>query len=112
MSHLFTLRVKVTFKPFHAKIQHSLSATSDRGVTVRILGRNEWKDEAQFALDESVAIVDAMSEKFGFNYCDAFNGHCKSDQAGIPQFGAGAMENWGLITYRSVFELHLTLWVP
>ena len=76
------------------------------------MGRNEWKDEAQFALNESVAIVDAMSEKFGFNYCDAFNGHCKSDQAGIPQFGAGAMENWGLITYRSAFELCLTLSVP
>ena len=71
---------------------------------VRILGRKGWEDQADFALQESLAIVDKMSEVFGYNYCDAFeNSECKSDQAAIPQFGAGAMENWGLITYREYY---------
>ena len=55
-----------------------------------VLGRKEWAGETDFALYEATAIVDRMSEEYGFNYCDAFEeGVCKSDQASIPQFGAG-----------------------
>lgn len=85
------------------------SGVSADGVKVRILGREEWKNETQWALDETLSVVDGLSEKFGYQYCDSFpgptgeNGNCKSDQVSVPQFGAGAMENWGLITYREYY---------
>mgnify|MGYP000295901247 CR=1 FL=1 len=68
---------------------------------MRIIGRKGWEEDSQFALGEAMREVDGFSEKFAIDYCEAFEGMpCKSDQTGIPQFAAGAMENWGLITYK------------
>lgn len=77
---------------------------SDKGVHIRIVGRKGWEDQTEFALQEALTIVDAMSDKFQYDYCRPFEGgECKSDQAAIPQFSFGAMENWGLITYREYY---------
>ena len=85
------------------------SGVSGDGVKVRILGRKEWAGETKWALEETLSVVDGLSAKFGYDYCDSFpgeagaDGNCKSDQVSVPQFGAGAMENWGLITYREYY---------
>lgn len=48
-----------------------------------------------FANDIAARALDYYDEKFGIPYPLA-----KLDQVALPDFEAGAMENWGLVTYR------------
>ncbi|KAL2915252.1 hypothetical protein HK105_205117 [Polyrhizophydium stewartii] len=50
---------------------------------------------AQFALDVGVRTIEFFSEFYGVAYPLP-----KLDQIAVPDFAAGAMENWGLVTYR------------
>lgn len=52
-----------------------------------------WK--GQFSLDLAVRALDYFADYFGCAYPLP-----KVDLIAIPDFAAGAMENWGLITYR------------
>lgn len=74
----------------------STSATTKSGVEV-----NVWATPAQkpgsldYALREAVNTVEFFDEYFGVPYPLP-----KADHVAVPDFSAGAMENWGLITYR------------
>lgn len=48
-----------------------------------------------FAADFAVKAIDFYEQYFGVNYPLT-----KSYQVAVPDFSAGAMENWGLVTYR------------
>jgi aminopeptidase N len=51
--------------------------------------------QGQFCLDVAVHCLDLFQEIFGVPYPLP-----KSDLLAIPDFAAGAMENWGCVTYR------------
>ena len=75
---------------------HKKTARTKSGVEV-----NVWATPAQnentldFALDIAARSIDFYDEYFGVKYPLP-----KSDHIALPDFSSGAMENWGLITYR------------
>ncbi|HEX6462275.1 MAG TPA: M1 family metallopeptidase [Candidatus Saccharimonadales bacterium] len=77
------------------ELQHKEATTKD-GVIVRT-----WATPAQpieslaFSLDTAVKTIEFFNDYFGVKYPLP-----KSDHVALPDFSSGAMENWGLITYR------------
>ncbi|XP_022293298.2 aminopeptidase N-like [Crassostrea virginica] len=57
--------------------------------------------ETAFALEVGVDMLRGFEEYFEIPFVLP-----KLDQIAIPDFGAGAMENWGLITYRTQYMLY------
>lgn len=74
------------------------TATTTSGVEVSI-----WSTKAHdasnldFALDIATRTIDFFDDYFGVPYPLP-----KADHVALPDFSAGAMENWGLITYREI----------
>lgn len=54
-----------------------------------------YNGDANMALGSSVHILNAYERYLGIPFTLP-----KMDQAALPNFAAGAMENWGLVTYR------------
>ena len=77
---------------------HRRTATTTNGVEV-----NVWATLAQslesldFALDIAKRTIEFFDEYFDTPYPLP-----KSDHVALPDFSSGAMENWGLITYREI----------
>ena len=68
---------------------------SATGVNVRVWTQPGHTDEAQFALEAGRNVLGNYSDYFGIDFPLP-----KLDMVAIPDFAAGAMENWGLVTYR------------
>ena len=83
-----------------AFIVGDLACVQDRtrdGVLMRVWATRGNEDKGQFALETSMALLDYFHDYFGVPYPLS-----KLDHIAIPDFAAGAMENWGAITYREV----------
>ncbi|KAF9579249.1 hypothetical protein BGW38_004571, partial [Lunasporangiospora selenospora] len=66
-------------------------------VVCRVYTLPGLKEQGRFALEITPKILEYFSEIFGTDYPLP-----KLDQIAVPDFDMGAMENWGLVTYRTV----------
>ncbi|XP_069029800.1 aminopeptidase Ey-like [Embiotoca jacksoni] len=77
--------------------------TTDADVLIRIWARRKAIEEGQgnYALNKTGPILAFFEDYYNSSYPLS-----KSDQIALPDFSAGAMENWGLITYRETALLY------
>lgn len=73
----------------------AVSAKSKHGVKVTAYGTPGKTGQLGFALDVATRTLDFFEDYFAIPYPLA-----KLDMVAIPDFASGAMENWGLVTYR------------
>ncbi|XDV54806.1 hypothetical protein PO909_023016 [Leuciscus waleckii] len=74
---------------------HSISKKSQHGVEISVYTVPEKISQAEYALNTAVTLLDFYDDYFDIPYPLP-----KHDLAAIPDFQSGAMENWGLSTYR------------
>ncbi|XP_042526365.1 aminopeptidase N [Dipodomys spectabilis] len=76
---------------------HHIQALSPNNVLIRIWARPSAiaKGHGDYALNVTGPILNFFANHYNTSYPLE-----KSDQIGLPDFNAGAMENWGLVTYR------------
>ncbi|PIK40302.1 Glutamyl aminopeptidase [Apostichopus japonicus] len=78
----------------------SVEGKTKSNVTFRVFAPEHKIEEAYYALKVGINITEYFEEYFGLPYSLK-----KLDMIAIPDFSAGAMENWGLITYREQYLL-------
>lgn len=77
---------------------HKKTAKTKDGVEVNIWATPAQSPESlDFALDIATRTIEFFDDYFGVPYPLP-----KSDHVALPDFSSGAMENWGLITYREI----------
>lgn len=73
-----------------------ISRQTKRGVVINVFATPLQNPKSlTFAADFAARVIDFYEQYFGVEYPLA-----KSDHVAVPDFSAGAMENWGLVTYR------------
>ena len=77
------------------------TASSKNGTEVGVFATKAHTPKTlDFALDIAVRVIDFYEDYFGVRYPIPLSYH-----VALPDFSAGAMENWGLVTYREVYLL-------
>ncbi|XP_013387099.1 glutamyl aminopeptidase isoform X2 [Lingula anatina] len=78
-----------------------ITANSTGGTQVSVYAPPHLISQAEYALDVASKVLSYYEEFFGVAFPLP-----KQDLVAIPDFSAGAMENWGLITYRMTAILY------
>ncbi|KRZ70076.1 Aminopeptidase N [Trichinella papuae] len=77
------------------------SYESNERLKFRIWTRESLMDQIDFALYAGPKVLNYFVEKFDYPFPLP-----KQDMLAVPDFGPGAMENWGLVTYRETALLY------
>lgn len=77
------------------------SLQTESGTQISIYSTPLKTEDTQYALDFSNKVLEILEDLFGEKYPLA-----KLDLVAIPDFDAGGMENWGLITFREEYLLY------
>ncbi len=73
----------------------SVGGTTRRGTQIHVWTLPDRVASAQWARDEAIRILDYLNDYYGVPFPLP-----KLDHVSLQDFAAGAMENWGAITYR------------
>ena len=73
----------------------AIEQQADNGTLIRVWTTRGREEQGRFALETSANLLAYFNDYFGIPYPLP-----KLDHIAIPDFAAGAMENWGAITYR------------
>lgn len=79
----------------------SIQRTSRSGKPLTVYVQPNQKQTAEYAANITKAVFDFFEDYFAMEYSLP-----KLDKIAIPDFGTGAMENWGLVTYRETNLLY------
>ena len=90
-----TPRMSTYYLVFIVGDMASVEAPAANGVTMRVWATRGKEEQGRFALENAVRLLDYYNDYFGIPYPLE-----KMDHIAVPDFAAGAMENWGGITYR------------
>ena len=74
-----------------------VEGSTPEGIHVRVFSPVGKKEQGNFALECGIKALTYYKDFFNVPYPLK-----KYDMVAIPNFEAGAMENWGLVTYREV----------
>ncbi|XP_067993542.1 glutamyl aminopeptidase [Melanerpes formicivorus] len=74
---------------------------SASGKPLRVYAQPQQIHTAEYAVNVTKLVFDFFEEYFNMSYSLP-----KLDKIAIPDFGTGAMENWGLVTYRETNLLY------
>src|SRR5947207_16024559 len=73
----------------------SIEGKARRGTKLGVWALPDRIGHSRWALDEAIRILDYLNDYYGIPYPLE-----KLDHIALQDFAAGAMENWGAITYR------------
>ncbi|RKO86591.1 puromycin-sensitive aminopeptidase, partial [Blyttiomyces helicus] len=96
-----TPRMSTYLVAFIASNFEFVSGKTSRGVNVSVYTQPGRVNEGRYALEVAIHCLEFYEEKYMIEYPLP-----KSDLIAIPDFSAGAMENWGLVTFRDTALLY------
>ena len=80
---------------------HTERKYNGKNMPVRVYTTRGLEEQGRFALEHAHKTVDYFSDIFGIEFPLP-----KSDLLAVHEFAMGAMENWGLVTYRTTAVLY------